>query len=101
MPVEVTIQDLVTLGKVSVDDVHTSRRKLVNHLKKSGLITSYRDATGKFMLTSRPNGDCLFLDSTSRLCTVYSKRPQLCRDFPIKKGNRLGHCPSIRKTIAP
>lgn len=100
MPVEVTIQDLVGLEQISPNDVHTSRRKLVTQLKKSGLITSYRDATGKFMLTSRPNGDCLFLDATTRLCTVYEKRPQLCRDFPIKKGNRLGFCPSIRKSTS-
>ncbi len=97
MPVEVTIEDLIELERISPDDVHTSRRKLVNHLKKLGLITSFREATGKFMLASRPNGDCLFLDATTRLCTVYSKRPLLCRDFPMKKGNRIGHCPSIRK----
>jgi Fe-S-cluster containining protein len=50
---------------------------------------------------SRPNGDCLFLDATTRLCSVYAKRPQLCRDFPMKKGNRHGYCPSIRKGSIP
>jgi Fe-S-cluster containining protein len=96
MPVEVTIEDLLRLGKISEDDLHISRGKFVNRLKKEGLISSYREATKKFMLANRPNGDCLFLDEKSRLCTVYAKRPQLCRDFPMLKGNRPGYCPAIR-----
>jgi Fe-S-cluster containining protein len=96
MPVEVKIEDLVRLEKISADDVQMSRRKLVTRLKKDGLIISYREATQKFMLASRPNGDCLFLGTESRLCTVYAKRPDLCRSFPTLIGNRLGYCPAIK-----
>jgi Fe-S-cluster containining protein len=99
MPVEVKIDDLLRLEKISVDDMNLTRKKLVARLKKDGLIKSYREATQKFMLTSRPNGDCLFLNEKSRLCTVYEKRPDVCRDFPTRAGNRLGFCPALKKTL--
>ena len=66
MPVEVRIEDLVRLEKISEDDVLISRRKLVSRLKKEGLIQSYRDSSGLFTLTQRPNGDCLFLDEKTQ-----------------------------------
>jgi Fe-S-cluster containining protein len=97
MPVEVKIEDLVRLGFVTQDEIHGSRGKLVSRLKKAGVIVSYRESTGKFMIASRPNGDCRFLDERTRLCTVYDNRPQMCRDFPTAVGNRLGHCPYMKQ----
>ncbi|MEK6554927.1 MAG: YkgJ family cysteine cluster protein, partial [Bdellovibrionota bacterium] len=70
------------------------RKKLAQRLKKEGLIQSYRESTQLFMLTQRPNGDCLFLGEKNRLCSVYDKRPNTCRSFPTQAGNRLGFCPS-------
>lgn len=101
MPVEVKAEDLVRLKKISQDDLHVSRRKLVKRLKKEGLIQSYRENTQLFMLTQRPNGDCLFLNEKSRLCAVYSDRPQVCRSFPTEAGNRRGYCPWITKEAFP
>jgi len=98
MPVEVKIEDLLRLEKISEDDVHISRRKLVARLKKEGLIQSYRDSTQLFTLTQRPNGDCLFLDEKTRLCHVYNKRPNVCRQFPKQLSLRVGFCPMIEKT---
>jgi Fe-S-cluster containining protein len=95
MPVEVKIEDLLRLGEISEDDMFDSRPKLVKRLKKSGLIKNYRESTQLFMLSDRPNGDCLFLNVKTRLCTVYSKRPDVCRQFPQTIGNRLGYCPAI------
>ena len=97
MPVEVKAEDLLRLQKISVDDLEGGRRKLVTRLKKEGLIQSYRESTQLFMLSQRPNGDCLFLDEKTRLCQVYEARPNVCREFPLSMGNRLGFCPMIEK----
>ncbi len=97
MPVEVKIEDLVRLGVISEDDVNGSRRKLVNRLKREGVIQSYREVTGLFMLVQRVNDDCLYLDESSRLCTVYEKRPDVCRAFPERAGIRPGFCPAKAK----
>jgi Fe-S-cluster containining protein len=32
-------------------------------------------------MDQRGNGACVALDSTTRLCTIYERRPQVCRDF--------------------
>jgi uncharacterized protein len=98
MPVEVKIEDLIQLGIVNQDAVTTSRNKLVTKLKKDGIVQSYRESTQLFMITQKPNGDCYFLNSQTRLCTVYDKRPGVCRRFPESMGNRLGFCPTILKT---
>jgi uncharacterized protein len=97
MPVEVKAQDLVRLELASQDEIEDSPRKLAKRLQKEGVVQSYREGTGLFMFTQKVNGDCYFLDSISRLCTVYEKRPETCRRFPVTVGNRLGYCPVIKK----
>lgn len=97
MPVEVKIEDLLQLGVITEDDFSINRRKLANRLKKDGIIQSYRESTGLFTLTQKPNSDCYFLDSETRLCTAYDRRPNVCRSFPTKMGNRLGYCPMLPK----
>lgn len=94
MPVEVKIEDLLRLGRVSQDDLHASRRKLVNRLKREGVIQSYREVSQLFMLVQRVNDDCLFLNEQTRLCTVYENRPDVCRQFPLTMGIRPGYCPA-------
>ncbi len=96
MPVEVKATDLIRLEVATVDEVEISKRKLSRRLMKEGIIQSYREGTDVFMLGSRPNGDCRFLHPQSRLCTVYEKRPEVCRDFP-KIGPRPGCCPRNAK----
>jgi uncharacterized protein len=34
-----------------------------------------------------PSGDCVFLDSQSRRCTVYDARPRQCRTWPFWESN--------------
>lgn len=93
MPVEVKAADLIRLGLATADEVANSIRKLAKRLKKEGFISSYRSGTEFFMLTQKANSDCFFLNSVTRLCTVYDKRPETCRDFPAVKGARTGFCP--------
>lgn len=92
MPVEVKIEDLVRLGLVSEDEAVGSHKKIFKRLSKEGIVGSFRQGTGLFMLTQRDGGDCYFLNKQTRLCTVYETRPGVCREFP-KIGPRPGFCP--------
>ena len=38
-------------------------------------------------LVEFPNGDCVFLDSETRKCTVYASRPLQCRTWPFWDSN--------------
>ena len=98
MPVEIKAADLVRLGVASEDEIQGSLKKLAKRLMKEGLISSYRDASQLFMITARPNGDCYFLHPLTRLCTVYEKRPDTCRQFPTLIGPKVGWCPQAKKT---
>lgn len=98
MPVEIKIEDLIRLGHASEDDIE-NKKKLANRLRKEGLIQSYRESTGLFMFTQRPNGDCYYLHPVTRLCQVYEKRPDTCRKFPSSIGLRPGYCPVTPKKV--
>lgn len=92
MPVEIKGEDLVRLGLADVDELEQSPKRLAKRLIKEGVLSSYRESSGNFMLTQKANDDCYFLDSKTRLCTVYEKRPGVCRQFP-EIGPRPGFCP--------
>jgi uncharacterized protein len=95
MPVEVRVEDFVTLGVAGPEETTGSLKPLAKRLMREGLIESFRASTGLFMLAHRTNGDCHFLDAISRRCTVYEKRPQVCRLFPERMGPKLGFCPKV------
>lgn len=97
MPVEVKLSDLIRLEIATLDEAQNSIKKLAKRLKKEGFISSYREGTELFMLTQKSNDDCYFLHSETRLCTVYDKRPNTCRQFPAEIGTRVGFCPVQRK----
>jgi uncharacterized protein len=97
MPVEIKFSDLIRLGLTTEDEAVGSLKKMAKRLIKEGVIKSYRSGTEFFMLTQRSNDDCYFLDPKSRLCSVYEKRPDTCRNFPSKVGPRIGFCPSQKK----
>lgn len=92
MPVEVRLEDLIRLGAVTEDEALGSKRKMLKRLKKDAVVSSYREGTDLYQLQARPNGDCHFLHPETRLCTVYEKRPGVCREFP-SIGPRPGFCP--------
>lgn len=97
MPVEVKFDDLIRLGYAAEDDRENGLKKLASRLKKRGLIQSYREHNQMFTLTQQANGDCVHLNVHTRLCQVYDRRPDVCRNFP-KLGLRPGFCPAQAKT---
>lgn len=97
MPVEVKLSDLIRLGLVTEDEALGSIKKISKRLQKEGKITSYRHGTDLFMLGMKANRECVFLDTRTRLCTVYESRPEVCRQFP-SIGPRPGFCPAGKST---
>lgn len=96
MPVEIKASDLVRLELATEDEITGSLKKVARRLIKEGVISSYREGTGNFMLTQRSNDDCYYLHPQTRLCTVYEKRPEVCRQFP-EIGPKPGFCPARKK----
>ena len=93
MPVEVKASDLIRLEVITEDEIEQSIKKAAKKLKKNGVISSYRDGTDLFMISQQSNEDCYFLNSKTRQCTVYDKRPETCRLFPTHVGIKLNTCP--------
>ena len=94
LPVEVSAFDLIRLELISEDEAASSLRKVAKRLMKEGVVRSFHPQVQLFVLEQRAGRDCLFLDEKTRLCTVYEKRPEVCRAFP-KIGPRPGHCPAV------
>lgn len=92
MPVEVTLKDLLRLGIISEDDLQESPKKITRKLMRRGYVQSFHTRDQLFILEQVSGRDCIFLDPRSRTCTVYEKRPDVCRNFP-KVGPRSGYCP--------
>lgn len=91
MPVEVSVPDLMRLELITEDEATRSLKKVAAKLIKQGIVKTFRAKTMIFVLEQKSNGDCVFL-SKERRCTVYEKRPEICRLFP-KIGPKPGHCP--------
>lgn len=96
LPLEVSAFDLIRLGLVTEDEAAASLAKVAKRLKNEGVIRSYRANSGLFIIEQRHGRDCIFLGEKDRLCTVYEKRPEVCRQFP-KIGPRPGFCPEGQK----
>jgi len=91
MPVEATIDDIVRLELITPFEATDKVRLIVRKLKKLQLIDSHNPSRNVFTIARRPNLDCIFLDPQSRRCTVYEKRPEICRNHP-EVGPRPNHC---------
>ncbi len=98
MPVEIRKEDVLRLGIATEDEFNHSIKKVARKLEQAGVIQSYRAGSELFMLTQKSNGDCYFLDSKTRLCTVYEARPDTCRGFPDRNSPRLNWCPYTPKS---
>lgn len=93
LPVEASAADLVRLGVLEVIEAAQITKAVVRRLEKSGILDRYIQKTGIFLLAQRANSDCVYLDAKTRRCTVYDRRPEVCRQFP-KIGPRPGYCPA-------
>lgn len=94
LPVEVSAEDLVRLGFASVDD---PPKRIFRSLLSRKVVSSFRARTGLFTLAQKSDGSCVFL-GRDRRCTVYDKRPDVCRRFP-EVGPRPGFCPARKFDI--
>ena len=77
----------------------TALKTLSSTLEKQRVIQHFNFKMSLFTLAQRANGDCLYLDARSRLCTIYDKRPDTCRNHP-KIGPRPGFCAYTRNPLA-
>jgi Fe-S-cluster containining protein len=96
LPVEVKIPDLVRLGQLDEFCRHEEPRLLARQLAKRGIVEHFHARSATYTLSRRADGSCLFLDHTDQRCTVYTRRPDTCRNHPII-GPRPGYCPFQRK----
>ena len=96
LPVEVSAADLIRLELIDEEEAAVSLKAVAKKLMKQKLIQAFNAKSGIFVLEQRYGEDCVFLGRQDRLCTVYEKRPEVCRKFP-KIGPRPGFCPSRRK----
>lgn len=94
MPLEVSIPDLIRLGFIDETEATSNLSKIAARLKKQQIIQKFHPRKMVFVIAQKKNKDCIFLDEDRR-CTVYSKRPEICRQFP-KIGPKPGHCPYLR-----
>jgi Fe-S-cluster containining protein len=91
LPVETRLPDLVRIGVVDEFELDENAKQIAKRLKKEGVVEHFYQKKRLFTLTRMANGDCLFLDSISRKCTIYQKRPETCRNHP-HIGPRAGFC---------
>jgi len=96
LPVEVSAFDLMRLELITEDEAASSLKKVARRLIKEGWVQAFQVRSQLFILEQRNGRDCIFLGK-DRLCTVYDKRPEVCRAFP-KIGPRPGYCPARKKT---
>ena len=91
LPVEVRLDDLIRLGLVDEFERGEPLSRIAKRLQKEGVVGRFHQKSGIFTLSRMSNDDCLFLDTRSRCCTVYDKRPATCRNHP-QIGPRPGFC---------
>ncbi|WP_341708200.1 YkgJ family cysteine cluster protein [Halopseudomonas sp.] len=91
LPVEVRIDDLIRLGLVDEFEREEPLKQIAKRLQREGVVERFHQTSSIFTLSRMSNDDCLFLDTRSRRCTVYDKRPTTCRNHP-QIGPRPGYC---------
>ena len=95
LPVEVSVRDLIRLGLATEEEAAVSLKDIAKRLLKQKVIQAFSAKAQIFVLAQVAGRDCLYLGK-DRLCTVYEKRPEVCRKFP-SIGPRPGFCPASRK----
>ena len=91
LPVEVKAEDLARMHLVDAFSLQEDLKFIARKLTKERFVEHFHARTGTFTLARRANGDCIFLDNSSRRCTIYADRPDTCRNHP-GIGPRSGYC---------
>ncbi len=91
MPVEIKAVDLVRMHLIDEFELQDNLKYLARRLIKQGLIEHFHSRSETFTIARMANGDCYFLNAFSRRCTIYSQRPDTCRNHP-QVGPRSGYC---------
>lgn len=91
LPVEVRIDDLIRMELVDEFEAGEPAKHIAKRLLKAGVIEHFNFKSEIFTLARLANNDCIYLDGTTRRCTIYAKRPQTCRNHP-QVGPRPGYC---------
>lgn len=97
LPVEVKPSDLVRMELMDEFELQEDLKHIARRLMKQHLVGHFHSKTQTLTLARMANGDCIFLDSRSRRCTIYHQRPSTCRNHP-QVGPRSGYC-AFRKKI--
>ena len=98
LPVEARLSDLVRMEVVDPFEAEVEApKKIAKRLQKAGIIQHFNFKARKFTLAQRANNDCIYLDQTTRRCTIYEKRPDSCRNHP-RIGPRPNHCAYQQKS---
>lgn len=92
LPVRVSDEELFHMGFLEYEEVGRITPAVVERVKRQGIVRSYNRARKLFTLERHRNHDCVFLDEKRR-CTIYERRPSICREFP-KNSVRPGYCPN-------
>lgn len=92
LPVEVSASDLIRLELITEEEAAISLKQVAKRLMKARIVQAYQAKSQLFVLEQRSGRDCIYLHPKTRRCTVYEKRPEVCRQFP-KIGPRPGYCP--------
>ena len=69
MPVEVKLPDLVRMGIVDEFELQEPVKNIAKRLEKQRIIQHFNFKYEVFTLSRRANGDCMYLDQKTRLCT--------------------------------
>lgn len=92
LPVEVRTPDLVRMEVIDAFEAEEQpAKRIARRLMREGIVEHFNFKNALFSLSRKANDDCLFLDSQTRRCTIYDKRPETCRNHP-RVGPRSGFC---------
>lgn len=91
LPVEVKADDLIRMGLMDEFELQEPLKYIARRLKKDRIIEHFHAKTVTFTLSRMASGDCIYLHSLTRRCTIYQLRPDTCRNHP-QIGPRPGYC---------
>ena len=96
LPVEVKPADLIRMELMDEFELDEDLKHIAKRLMKKHLVEHFHSKTQTLTLTRMASGDCIFLDTGTRRCTIYRQRPETCRNHP-QVGPKPGYCAFRKK----